>query len=189
MTMWLVDFDNVIADLAGYYVESYNQTFRSSPRVEDITHCYWWAGNYISYGKYAWGSCFPDRDWALRIPPVPGSLRFLRWLVARGDEPIIVTERNAFMVEGLHAWFHRYNFHPAIVTACCSTKAAIAKELKIEHAVDDDPRSVVALAQALSPNVVYCFSRPWNRREVFAGNVIRVTSLSEIMMLEERQSQ
>lgn len=180
-----LDFDDVVANLVGHFVDTLNKGFGTSYTHDGVRG--WDTSQFFSpeHADYMWGpEMFRSRDWTMTIPPVPGSLKGMSSLGLYGHRLAIVSSNLTEVPRGnwINDWLKVRGFMLPVLTSNDRTsKAVLCKQIGADLAIDDAPHNVEALADVV-PHVIL-FDRPWNQGVATGGtsNINRVWNWDQLV--------
>ena len=169
-----VDFDNVLADTTGAWIEQYNRIFKKSIDKQDIKEYRFWNSLHISR-KLAFKIFFMVwSDWK-NLRPLEQKSGLVVDEISKFSEVDLVSSS----LVDMHDWLSekKYLFNKIIYTSQKS-------KLNYDIFVDDSP--YVATEIIKKGGICLLYDQPWNRLANHHNNLIRIRSLFEAPYILKR---
>jgi 5'(3')-deoxyribonucleotidase len=99
------DMDNVCCDLQGVWLDLYNQKYNENVKKEHIRS--YDIHNYVNAG-YAIYELIDNTDVFRRLPPLPGAIEGLKYLISQGHKVQICSAATDNQIEGKLDWLQFY---------------------------------------------------------------------------------
>lgn len=176
------DVDGVLAASGQAMVDAFAEVLRRPLRYEDM-HCFDLSE---ALGATEDEVCRAfdrmDRRGAWKdVPPVPGAVELLRWLVDGGHGVDVITSRPQHLSEVTGAWFRSWDFPELpIHFASDGQKARLLQDRGLDLDVFVEDHVDFARPIADGGTAVLIVDRPWNRRVQLSEGLIRCRDLVEV---------
>lgn len=180
MTTWMFDLDEILCDFSTFLIETTNQYFNLSLNQEDFHKYYLY--DVLDLPKEEIAPIFEITgrfENIVGLPVLLDGLTLAQFLKNKNDQIHIITARSKDMKEATEVWLKMHQVpHDSLSMTDSQPKDSIAKNLKVEFAIEDNPKHATILAE--TGITVFVPEYPWNRGKLNHKNIIPVKNCSEI---------
>jgi len=192
---WLIDFDSVLSNTFVHQIEKLNEEFGLSMTHEDFFD--WDTRKFLTkeQADFMWGpEVFLNEDFQIECTPIEGGRQFLQKLVARGDDFVVVSDRQDALYDVTSRWLERnigscklfLTKSPKYMGSQSSgmTKQDVVVDLGLNKIVDDAPHHAVPFASIESVERVYLMNTPSNQHVEETDKIVRAHGWSHVERME-----